>query len=337
MKRGNKIGKIRLIKSIVIGIFFLVVTALPARADFWGMSIEATILGQSLSKIQRQIEGVTLAALKTTALSVIQAKVNSIVGGTNSTDSKIISDWQVYLYDTPRNTTKTYMTSYLTSATNGRSSGNYSSDYSSYLQSSAKSNLVTLSDSSIPTTNIEEVVSDPKTSLENGSLLAMDAYWSNPMNNPYGFTLMAQSEEQAKLEQEQQKQFTKSISHGYNSTESNGKVILPGSTIGMIVANSQDMGNKVIASAQSPYELAGGVILSLVNRTVSGLIESGIGSVQANIQREVNNVSNNTGIQVNSISISSGTQSTYTTEVKQQTSASGSSSPASGSSAIPIK
>ena len=327
----------RFFAAIATGIFFLVVSAPSARADFWGMSIEATILGQSLTKIQKQIEGVTLAALKTTALNTIQSKVNSIVGGTNSTDSKIITDWQVYLYDTPRNTTKTYMTSYLTSATNGRATGNYSSEYSLYLQSSAKGNLTTLSDSSIPTTNIEEVVSDPKTSLENGSLLAMDAYWSNPMNNPYGFTLMAQNEEQAKLEQEQQKQYTKSISHGYNSTESNGKVILPGSTIGMIVANSQDMGNKVIASAQSPYELAGGVILSLVNKTVSGLIESGIGSVQANIQREVNGVSSNTGVQVNNISISSGTQSTYTTEVKQQTGTSGTSSSASGSSAVPIK
>ncbi|NTW13636.1 MAG: hypothetical protein HGA31_01235 [Candidatus Moranbacteria bacterium] len=327
---------VRIIAGVIISSSTLILTAPPARADYWGMAIAATILNQSLTKIQKQIEGIMLAVLKTTAISVIQSNVNSMIGGSNASDTKIITDWQKYLYDDPTTTTKTYMTSYLTSATGGRSTGNYSSDWSTYLQSSAKSNLITGSDATMLTSNMDEIVSNPKSSLDSGNLLAYDAYWSNPMNNPYGFTMIAQNQEQYKLSQEQQKQYVKSISHGYDSVEKNGKVILPGSTVGQIVADSQNIGNNVIASSQSPYELASGVVLSIVNKAVTKMIQSGVGSIQANLQREVNSVTNSISSQVGTISRTSGTLSKYTTEVRQQSGTTANTA-ANAATAIPVK
>lgn len=309
--------------------------ARPASADVWGANLEAAVLSQSLSKIQRQIEGATLAALKTSAVSLMNSSVGSLIGGTSTSDSKIITDWQKYLYSDPQSETKVYMKSYINSVTGGKSSSSFSSDYSSYLETYAKSNLATLS-SSTATSTTEETVSDPKTSVSNGSILAItSAYGSNMNNNPLGLTMASQNVEYTKYQQEQTKASTQAVSHGYKSVESSGKVILPGSTIGNIVSNANDVGNKIIAAAENPTELAVGVISTYANKVITNAIESGIGSIKSSIESEVNDVTSEINSQLTTIKTYTGTASTYTNEVLQQASAATSTSQASGTAAVP--
>jgi hypothetical protein len=113
---------------------------------------------------------------------------------------------------------------------------------------------------------------------------------------------------------EQQQQVVQSISHGFKSSDG-----LQGSTIGQMVADAQDVGNKLIAASQNPAELASGVIVSLVNKTITSTIQKGIGKVQANIQREIKNVDQQISGQVKEINKALGPAAGFVKDVRQQT------------------
>jgi hypothetical protein len=81
----------------------------------------------------------------------------------------------------------------------------------------------------------------------------------------------------------------------------------------------QDIGNKVIAAASNPGELASGVIVSLVNKTITSTIQKGIGKVQANIQREIRNVDQQVSGQLNEINSKLGPAAGFLKRVRQQT------------------
>lgn len=318
---------------------YLLAHAPKAKADIWGANHTAAILKQTLENVQRQIEGVLLATLKNTAATALNSQVASLVGGSSVDDSKIITDWQKYLYDEPLEKTRIYMDSYLATVRGGRNSSNYkgaAASYSQYLDEYTRSNLYSLSDQKIYSSNAEEIVPDMAAALDSGSIRAYHTYFSSDFHNPIGSALMAQEVEMKMYELYKEEQVLKATSHGYKPVETkDGKTVLPGDTIGNIVSNVQDIGNKIIATSNNPAELASGVILSFVNKTITSLLQKGLGTIQSSIESEVANVVHQVDDQLEVITTTAGTLEQYSSEVKQQVNTTIDST-ADGAQAVPI-
>lgn len=319
----------RIKKTIVVSVFALVffsqATLLAPRvqAGYWGEPIFAAYIDDMLEKIMRQIEGAMLAALKSSAVTLINSQVGQLVGGSSTGASMVINDWKQYLYAEPEQKVQVYMEDWFSQMTKGRaSSANYDSPYSLATGSPTLGNysarLVEGAKYSLSApyqpTDILEVSPDPEAALAEGDLRTLNALFSNPMNNPFGFTLAAQSYERSVREREQQEQVVQAISHGYRSVPG-----LPGATLGQMVADVQDIGNKIIAAAENPAELASGIITSLVNKTITSMIQKGIGDVQANIQREINSVDRKITGQIQEINEELGPAAGFIRDVRQQT------------------
>lgn len=302
---------------------FSVFLAPQASAESWGTNVAAAIMDNMFEKIARQIEGSLLSALKVNAVQLLNTQVANLIGGSSAGDSAIIFDWKGFLYDEPEQKVNIYMEDFFAQMTKGRgSSSSYSSyglvsgmnptigSYSARLVESAKSSLARPYQPS----TLEEISPDPEVALAEGDLRTLNAFFANPMNNPFGFTLAAQSYEMSVREMEQQQQVVQSISHGFR-----GKNGLPGSTIGQMFADTQDIGNKIIAASQNPAELASGMIVALVNKTVTNTIKNGIGNVQKNIQREIRAVNRQVYGQSKKIDSILGPAAGFVKEVRQQT------------------
>lgn len=341
MKRNHPLSRSVLVAILAVSAVSF--RPLPAHADAWGANVLGAILSSSLAQIQRQIEGVLLSALKTSAVNLMNSSVSNLIGGATVGDSKVITNWEDYLYEEPRENTRVYMDSFLARSTGGTNTSSYQNagashySYGMYLQSYAKSTtLSSYSDSdAVPTSTMGTYFSDPETALANGDLRAFNTYFASPMNNPYGYALVAQQAEAARLEQEERIQATKSISHGYKSVEENGQVVLPGSTIADMVAGVQDLPNQIIASSSNPAELASGLVFSFANKAISNFVQKGIGSVASNIQREVIGSRLQADQQLGTITNIAGTLSQYGPGIAQQVSGVAG-SPASVVGAVPI-
>jgi len=309
--------------------FFCSVSFVPqARAEAWGTNIAASILKQSLEKIARQIEGVMLGALKGSAVQLLNSQVAQLVGGTSTSGSAVISDWKEWLHDVPEQEVKVAHEQFFNSVLRGRDSSSYHSmlaeqdaGVNNYYEMLA-AQMEGFDSSSDTYANAAELVGeDPIVALGKGDTSALNALFAKPTNNPFGLALVYESEMQAVRERSKTEQMVKSMSTGYKGIEENGKTILPGSTIGQMVANSQDIGNKVIAAASNPAELASGVIVALVNQTVMKTIKSGIGDIQKNIRREVRGFDKQIKGEVRTLDKELGPAAGFVKEVRQQTNA----------------
>ncbi|MFH0969389.1 MAG: hypothetical protein V1804_02685 [Patescibacteria group bacterium] len=292
--KKNKINKI--IVALLLSAIIIFVPLESVRADAWGANYSAAILKQTMEQIAQQIHGAIMGALKQAAVQTINSSVSAMIsGGGGSGGALFITNWNDYLVSQPLKKTELYMNDFFTLTTRGSgSSSNYlsssrsgegiSGNYTNYLVEQAKK---ATTGSSIPQTNISEYVSDPSEMFSAGNWRGFSAFVSNPANNPFGYTLMAQSAYQEKLEQEKDEARIRAMSYqGYTAKESNGNVITPGSAIASMQAGVQDLGNKIIASAQNIPE----VITAVVTRIATNAIRQGIGNAQRNVQREINNV-----------------------------------------------
>ncbi len=315
--------------AFILAIFFHTVVFAPHVQAFWSDAIPAAFVKQTLEKVARQIEGAMLGALKASAIQLLNTQVGQLIGGSSTGGSAIISDWRGFLYSEPEQKVQVYMEDWFTQMSRGRaSSANYASPYSlangtnrtigNYSVSLVEAGRASLNSAPQPCKELDRFP-DPASAIDDGNLAAINAAFVNPTCNSFGFSLGTQSVAMQKAEEERNINFVKSVASGYKPIESNGKTILPGSTIGAMVADANDIGNKVIAAASNPAELASGMIVALVNKTITNTIQKGIGSVQANIQREIGNIDRQISGQVKEINKSLGPAAGFVKEVRQQT------------------
>lgn len=300
--KKNKANKI--IVALLLSAIIIFVPVESVKADAWGANYSAAILKQTMERIDAEIHGAIMGALKIAAAESINSTVSSLISSGGTSGAMFITDWDDWLVTQPAETTKTYMNDFFTLATSGTSSSsNYISasgssegttgSYTNYLVEQAKK---ATTESTLPQTDISDYVSDPSEMFSDGNWRGFSAFVSNPANNPFGYTLMSQSVYQEKLEKEKDEARTRAMSYqGYTAKESNGKVITPGSTIASMQADVQDLGNKIIASAQSIPE----VITAVVTRIATNAIRQGIGNVQQGVQKEITNVTTSVTSDIN--------------------------------------
>ncbi len=138
-------------------------------------------------------------------------------------------------------------------------------------------------------------VGHPNQMFAQGNFKNLNLYLSG-INNPWAFNLNAQQEYQKEKARLEKIASDKAVAgEGFLGKEKDGKTITPGSLVKENLANVQDLGNKVIASAQHLPE----VMTAIVSQIVTRSIQQGVGNVQAQIHREVSSVRNRVQTQIN--------------------------------------
>ncbi|NTW15496.1 MAG: hypothetical protein HGA38_03945 [Candidatus Moranbacteria bacterium] len=311
-------------RPVAVALLLVCVLSLSARPAYaWGDAIPAAILKQTLEKIQAQIDGVLLATLKSTTISLLNTRVMSMVVGNSTKQSLIITDWRQYLYGESQQKTKlAYESTFKPLTLQGRASGfnaaGSSGSYESKLSKIADLHLSGGSGTVGSTARLSELSGDPITSIGSGDFRVLSEMFSTG-SDPIGYSLRAERfvmEENAKNTQAAQVQ---AMASGYKGVkDANGNTILPGSTIGQIVSNVQDIGNKIIAEAQNPNELISGAIATLANRMITNVIQNGLGSIQSKLLREVASVDAQIGSRIDLASQTLGRGAAYSSEINQQ-------------------
>lgn len=271
-----------------------------AKAETWGSNVMSAVMKQLMENILYQIRGILLGTLKQTAMDTIVKNIDNMIAGTGTESAMFITDWNDFLVEKPLKETELFMNDFFTLTTRGKAYGSSyvpsgeSSNYAGYLVNQARRATV---ETGLPQYDLDQYVSDPSDMFASGNWRAFGSFISNPANNPFGYTLTAQSVQQAELENKRKEAEAKSTAYaGYKPQEAaDGTVITPGSTIKDIQSNANDMGNKIIANAEHVPE----IISAIVTRTITNTIKNGIGNVERYAQREITKKTNEAQRKVN--------------------------------------
>lgn len=336
--------KIKSFRKIFLKGFFIGVlvfnVAIPTRfvhAELWGAAVGATLLNQTLLTIREQIMSAILGTLKVALIEILNSKVGQMIGGSSVGNSLIITNWEEYLYTQPAEQVTLYMNDWFSATTRGKySSSNYVGvgDVASNVEGNYAAYLVRVADDAIiakesaasddgirlgPAYDLDEYTASPGEMFKQGNWRAFNAFFSNPMNNPFGYTLSAEAAAQKKMAQIQRTLEIKSQSSGFKAPEKDGQVIAPVATLEAMAADVQNIGNNMIAAATNPGEFLAGVVGALVNKTVTNLVQRGVGKVQANIKREIRNYDKKVTEEVNRLDKQLGPAARYLDNVSQRT------------------
>lgn len=299
-------------KFFLIGVFTLTFSinfffsAPPAHAQFWGTAnIFSDLMMNIVNNIQEQIKGAVLGALQTALATALNSQVGQLVGGTSAANALFITDWNDYLYGATTYRTKLLMNDFFTITTRGKyASANYvgigdtsatvAGNYPAYLVARAAASMPEQTDDlgigMGSSYDLDEYAPNPDAIFRGGNFRGLNAFISNPANNPFGFTLQAQTYYARRYSAEVETARTKSQSSGFLGKEVNGRTIAPAQTIADMVSNTQNIGNTLIAAANNPAQFLSGVVNAVVNKAIGNLVQNGIGRVQASIRREVQKV-----------------------------------------------
>lgn len=306
--------KRKIILSIITLAVLVIIPFHRARADVWGANAMAAILKHTMERIDAEIHGAIMGALKIAAAESINSTVSSLISGGGTSGAMFITDWDDWLYNQPAEQTKLYMNDFLTLTTAGKgSSSNYiatgqgegvtGSALAQHIQSYKNS-----MENNIPQYDLDSTCEDLSTVPSSEFWRCWSASHSNDMNNYFGRELVWDSASISKQTREEQKAAYTAMSYkGFKPQTSGSSVITPGSTIADMYSNTQDLGNKIIASAQSIPE----VITAVVTRIATNAIRQGIGNAQRNVQREINNVTSGVRRDVNEAVQQSGPGQTF--------------------------
>lgn len=288
-------------------VFFVLLSFSPIKADTshaW-MSMQAAAFNAMLEEIFDQIKGVMVNVLKQQAAKTLSQQVNSLIGGNASGESLIITDWQDYLIDEPKETAEIYINDYLSQITSGRgSSGNYiplgSSQEgfgggSNYLSSLKQETLQSIDEDNRLRTTYE---GNPSQMFASGNFKNFDAFLSG-INNPWAFEMNARDEYEKKLADEEiKRQVQGTANQGFESQGSEDAVSMPGSAIKDMFVNIEDLPNKILADATRPAEVVSALCSSILNKAISqgvGQVNKYINKTTSDLKKTINSSTGDMG------------------------------------------
>lgn len=280
-------------------------SAQPAKADYWGGNIMAEFMGKAWDQIMKQLEGAILASLKTAAVEMVNSKVGQMIGGSSLGDALFISDWNQFLYEKPASQVQVYMNDFFAVTLRGKSgsanylgsgdvAGNVSGNYAAYLEGQARSSLA-MNEEDLGVSleyTLDSYCNNPNQLFYEGDYRCLNALFSNPANNPFGYTFATTAFYAKQMTKEIERVKTEAQSSGFIGKKQNGQTVAPAATIENMLSDAQNIGNNIMAAAQNPGQLVGSIIGNVLSKYITNMIQKGVGKVQANIQREVRRVDN---------------------------------------------
>jgi hypothetical protein len=302
MSSKNLLSKKTIHKASFL-LLIVIFSLYPNRASAWGDAIPAAIIKQTMETIRRTIEGALLGTLKVAAIEVLNSQVMGFVGGAVGSDSKVITNFEDFI-DTvaEEEAERIVVNDFLSQSLRGKGSvanyikvdtnGGIRADYDAFLRDAI---LETVRDRKRISQNdyaeCSTSGSDPRVAIDEGDLRAIGCMLASEKNNPIGISLAAEEAYDVEYQKKSQEQIVKAQSSGYApATDKEGNIITPSGSIENLVNNVTNLGSDIITGATNPGEFLSGVVVSVVNRTVSNLVQKGVGEVQGKIRREIRNV-----------------------------------------------
>lgn len=291
MKKNLKIKFVPLLLLFSLVFVFLFIPVAKVEASAWGESIAANLMQISMEKIMKMIEEFIRGAMKQMAIQSIVSSISGTISGGGGSEAMFIVNWKDALVIEPQQKTQLALNDFFSATTRGKASAlNYvatsadsTGNYIAKLQKSAQDAVKF--DAIPPIADLQQYASSPNKVFDKKNWRGYSALISNPANN-FGLTLDAIDLKAKILEQEQKIASDQAISNqGFKSKMSGDSVMTPGSLIGQMQAQVQDIGNKAIASANSIPE----IITSLVSRMAMQTLSQGIGSISGQIKTSIGN------------------------------------------------
>lgn len=289
-----------------VGLFFLfsfavniVVTTPSARADVWGAAIASTLLGQAIETIKTQLKAALLGTLKVAANEIINTRIAHLIGGTTAGNARFVTDWKEFLYTKPAKEVDFFMNDFFAQMVRGKDAavnyvgvgdtvGNVGGNYPAYLVARGKAATTTPEVDYGLSYDLDEYAPSPEVLFSEGNWQALNALLTNPANNVFGVERVATQVFQQKLEEEREEAKVSVTSPGFIAPkDKDGKVIAPAATIEAMQKDALNIGNTMMAAATEPGEFLAGVMGAVINRTITNIIQNGVGKVQKNIQKEI--------------------------------------------------
>ena len=306
-----------------------------AQADVWGAAYGAAIAKRAMDTAYEEMQAAILGTLKVTAYELLHTQVGQLIGGASVKESLIISDWEDFIVRKPMDKSVVYMNDFFSSSFQAKNSCDYvplaasSRDpfsdslvtscatlqegvrfvqsYPSYLEEYARTTIggeVSKGIDKVQEYTLDQFCSDPSEMFSSGNWKCWDAYFSNDFNNPYGYSLIAEKKYYAEVEKNREIARLQSMAYqGYKpQTTADGLyVITPGSLIKDIQSSVTDLGNKIIAAANSPSEFFSALITSFVTSFIQQTIRNGVGEIQQHIQTEIREADKKMSTEVNRV------------------------------------
>lgn len=310
-----------------------------ARAEAWGSAMAAAVAKQAMEEAYTEIQSAILGTLKVAAYELLHTQVGQLVGGTSVKDSMIISDWEDFVRIQPEEDTAVYMNDFFSATFQGKNGCDYVpvnptntedpfvdstvtacgaiqegvgfvQNFPSQIEEYARRTIGGAVAEGLDTAKeytLDQFCDDPSNMFAQGNWKCFHAYFSNDYNNPYAYALQASKAYEEELEKKQQVAELKSVAYqGYKpqTTQSaDGKeyVVTPGSLIKDIQSAVTDLGNKIIAAADSPAEFASALVTSFVTSYIQQTIRNGVGEIQNHIRGEIREIDSRVSGEINRV------------------------------------
>lgn len=327
-------------KRFLIGSFFAVVffgnilvTTPVAQAGVWGESIAGVMLDNIINIIKTQLKGAILGTLKVAAIEIINSRVGQMVGGSTAGNALFVTDWNQFLYEKPAAEVDLYMNDFFSKLTVGKNSTtnyvgigdatkNVNGGYATYLAETAKASTGSEVNEVYPTFNFDEYAASADEMFAKGNFLAMDAFFTNPVNNPIGFSLIAEQKQRTEYQKKLDKIKTEMNSSGYIAPkDAKGNTIAPLATLEGMQKDAMNIGNNLIAAATEPGEFLAGVVGAMVNKTITNIVQRGVGKIQASIKKEIRTFDKKVSKELQRADKKLGPAAKYLKDVSQRTDA----------------
>ncbi len=306
-------------------------TTPTAHADVWGAAYGATLLDQVITTIKTQLKAALLGTLKVAATEVINSKVGQMIGGTTAGNARFVTDWNEFLYKKPAAEVELYMNDFFSKVTLGKNAQanyvgigdtvkNVEGNYAAYLTKNASLSLGIEYDALDLKYDFDEYAASPDEMFAQGNFLALDSFFQNPMNNPFGFGLVAEQVYQKELEKKVEQIKVESQSSGYIAPkDKKGTTIAPVATLEAMQKDAMNIGNNIIAAATEPGEFLAGVVGAMVNKTITNIIQRGVGQIQSTIKKEIRAYDAKIVTELNQLNKELGPAAKYLKNVSQRT------------------
>jgi hypothetical protein len=269
------------------------------QANAWETFITAP-MGVLLDQMIQIVKGVILGAAKKKALAALDQEMNHLLSGNSSGGAMFITNWNDYLVKEPRKKSDLYINAYIDNVTSGQGSiFGYASAGGEGVGGSYMSQMKQLAQKSTSDQPALQVTfrSDPSKIFSGKNPFQQVNLYFSGVNNAWGLRDNVRMEYRENLTDEKASAQSMSIAYkGFKGTEVSGYITNPGSLIEEAKAGVQNTGPNIIASAQD----IPGILTAIVTQMITKSVEQGIGTVQANVHKEITDIKNNTTTQMNS-------------------------------------
>lgn len=289
--------------SVVLVGSLLMMPARPAYA-FWTDAIPAAFLKQAMEESYKYVQGTLLGSLKVAAYTMLSQQISSLISGNglqSGAGAQFITNWESFIYQDATFRAKVAINDFYTTSLRGMFvSGSYSAagGYSSSMPGGASSGgwpgyLKNTAEAAIsgetPQYTLDQYCPDPSVMFDTKDLRCFNAYFENPMNNPYGYTLAVQEKYTSDLRKYEDIAKTQAIAYqGYRGvTDDAGNTVTPGSTVGQLQASMNSHLLGLPMSATNPAEIATMTASTFVTSLLQQAMQQGMARVESEVQNKV--------------------------------------------------